>query len=119
MASSCSICFIVCGLVHMAGVADPGYRCAREVAEGAFQHAPGTKRFRCVGKDFGAALPANSDYLDHCLVVRARSLLYSVKFRHTLRRHEFLELRRLGHEFHEFTRIADTDFTNLPQCSDD
>src|SRR6266513_1869491 len=94
MASSRSIRFIARRPVDMTGVSAPGYS-VREVAKGAFQHAPGTKRFRRIGKDPGAAFPADSDYPDHCRVARARSLLYSVKFFHALRLEDGDEMSQL------------------------
>src|SRR5216117_3673782 len=84
------------------GRVDPGYKLRRH-RQRDLQDTSGAKPFRGVRKNFGAAFPANSDYPDHCRVVRARSLLYSVKFWHTLR----------GHEFHQFTPMTDTNFTNL------
>jgi class 3 adenylate cyclase len=68
-----------------AAVIASGYRCSREIPERYFQHTRGTKPFRCIGKNFGAAFPANSDHPDHCRVVCARSLLYSVRISHALR----------------------------------
>ena len=50
---------------------------------------------RNVGKNLRAALPADSDYPDHCRVVRARSLLYSAKFSHTLRGTNFTNSHQL------------------------
>ena len=51
----------------------PGYRRIREIAKRTFQHTSGAKPFRHVGKDLGAALPANSDYPDHCRRVASRT----------------------------------------------
>ena len=78
-----------------AGVDDPGYSRVREIAKRTFQHTSGAKPFRHVGKDLGAAFPANSDYPDH----RRRGLgtprLYSVKFCHTLRLEHRNEMAQL------------------------
>jgi hypothetical protein len=68
-----------------AAVVASGYRRIQEITECTFQHASWAKRLRRVRKDVRAALPANSDYPDHCRSVLARSFLYSVKFCHTLR----------------------------------
>src|SRR6266446_10425853 len=73
----------------------PGYSCAREVAEGAFQHASAAKPFRCVGKDFCAALPANSDYPTHCRSLPRTLPWYSVKFAHSLRLEHGYEMAQL------------------------
>ena len=43
----------------------PGYSRVREIAKRIFQHTSGAKPFRHVGKDLGAAFPADSDYPDH------------------------------------------------------
>src|SRR5215475_2003800 len=92
----------------MAGVGNPGYG-VWETTDRCFQDAAGTKSLRCIGKDFRAAIAANSDYSNHGRKFsRAFPLLYFVNFRHTLRRHEFHD-SRAGHELHEFesgTRIV-------------
>src|SRR5262249_55012038 len=85
MASCRSMRFIASGPVRTVGVTTPGYRCAYEIAKGAFQHALRANPFRRVGKNLRATLPADSDNPNHCRVVRARSFVYSVKFSHTLR----------------------------------
>src|SRR4029450_3690425 len=41
------------------------YSLLRRCPERCFEHAARAKSFRCVGKDFGAALSADSDYCDH------------------------------------------------------
>ena len=69
----------------MAGVDAPGFRRVQEIAERTFQHASGAKPFRDVGKDLRAALPADSDYPDHCWSRFGVPPLYSVKFCHALR----------------------------------
>ena len=43
----------------------PAATSGRENPERCFEHAPGAKSFRCVGKDFRAALSTNSNYSDH------------------------------------------------------
>src|SRR4029450_1938748 len=73
-------------LVRAAGVGAPGYRLTRGHPQRGFEHATGTKSFRRVGKDFRAAIAANSDYSNHgrkfaCAV----PLLYLAGFGHTLR----------------------------------
>src|SRR5262249_14948540 len=42
-----------------------GYSLVRGDTERCFQHATHAKSFRCVGKDFCAALSANSNYAGH------------------------------------------------------
>src|SRR5215831_8006566 len=79
----------------MVAVVASGYRCACEIAKRACKYAPGTKRFRRVGKDFSAAFPANSDHSDHRRVLRTRSILYSVKFFHLLLPHYSNEMAQL------------------------
>src|SRR5207253_9129408 len=49
------------------------------------QAASGAKPLRGVGKNSGAALPANSDYPKHCRSLPRTLPWYSVKFSHTLR----------------------------------
>src|SRR5262249_27693003 len=79
--------------VRAAGVDAPGYRCIREIVERAFEHTPAAKPFGCVGKNLGATLPANSDYPDHRRRNFGTPCLYSVKFCHMLRGHEFYEFK--------------------------
>ena len=67
-----------------AGVDAPGYSRVREIAERTFQHTSGAKSFRHVGKDLGAAFPADSDYPDHCRSRLDVPRWYSVKFCHAL-----------------------------------
>src|SRR5437762_13146726 len=71
----------------------PGDRRVPEIAKRTFQHTSGAKPFRHIGKDLGAAFPANSNYPDHCWSRLDVPRLYSVKFCHTLRRHEAHQLR--------------------------
>ena len=73
----------------------PATDVSRRIAKRGLQHASGAKPFRGVGKNFGAALPANSDYPKHC---RSRSRVprwYSVKFSHTLRLEHGNEMAQL------------------------
>src|SRR4029077_7570474 len=59
---SCDI--IACKVIRGAGVTDPGYN-VREAPERCFQYTASAKSFRCVGKDFRAALLTNSNYAGH------------------------------------------------------
>jgi len=76
----------------MAEVIAPGY----SHPERCFQYAAGTKSFRCIRKNFRAAIAANSDYSDHCRnVACALPVLYFVNFRHTLRSNHRDEMAQL------------------------
>src|SRR5258707_183720 len=69
----------------VAGVTDPRYRSFRGDRQRCLQDASGAKPLRGVGKNSGAALPANSDYPKHCRSLPRTLPWYSVKFWHALR----------------------------------